>query len=224
MTANTVILAVELGAEHADQLGVLRALWAAVADGGGMPLAAAPAGRVGCLEPGTVAAGILLARFPTAAAARSAYATRLGAVLAQALPPGTVPTVLVAEALPDGGLPDLLDIPTTASVPRAPDPARHCFLLVRGRAWDQPRLDRYRDVILPMHKERGGYYECFAVAPGQVVALAGEWREEILAVSRWPTRAAADDFWYSERYQRVAIPLRLGAGRFTVHQVAAGVP
>jgi hypothetical protein len=43
-------------------------------------------------------------------------------------------------------------------------------------------------------------------------------------VSRWPTRAAADDFWYSERYQRVAIPLRLGAGRFTVHQVAAGVP
>jgi uncharacterized protein (DUF1330 family) len=59
------------------------------------------------------------------------------------------------------------------------------------------------------------------VAPGQVEALSGEWTEQILAISRWPTRAAAEDFWYSDRYQAEAIPIRLGAGRFTVHMLEA---
>lgn len=223
------IVVVELAQEHDDQIGILRALWSATLAAGGMPWAAAPAGRIGCLEPGTVGAGILLAHFASVASARQAATGPLHAVLRAGLPV-TGPeqplpaTVLCAEALPPEGLPDLPDIPTVASVPRPPHPERHCFLLVRGRAWDQPSLDRYRDVILPMHKERGGYYESFAVAPGQVVALHGEWREEIFAVSRWPSRAAAEDFWYSERYQRTAIPLRLGAGRFTVHQLVAGAP
>jgi uncharacterized protein (DUF1330 family) len=224
MSGAPVIVAIELAGEHGDQLGVLRALKGAVRAGGGDPWAAAPAGRVGCLEPGTVAAGLLLARFPSGVAARAAMDAQLRPVLGRMLPPGAVPTVLCAEALPDVGLPDMLEIPTVASVPLPPDPAQHCFLLIRGRAWDQPRLDRYRDIILPMHKERGGYYESFAVAPGQVVALSGTWQEEIFAVSRWPSRAAADDFWYSERYQCTAIPLRIGAGRFTVHQLGAGGP
>jgi uncharacterized protein (DUF1330 family) len=217
------ILAIELAGEHADQAGILRRLWSAVQAGGGDAWAAAPSGRVACLEPGTVGAGILLARFPSADAARAVMESRLRAELTASLPKGAVATVLCAEALPDAGLPDMLDIPTVASVPRPPDPSAHCFLLIRGRAWDQPSLDRYRDVILPMHKERGGYYESFAVAPGQVLALSGEWREEIFAVSRWPSRAAADGFWYSERYQCTAIPLRLGAGRFVVHQLGAGL-
>lgn len=92
---------------------------------------------------------------------------------------------------------------------------------MRGTAWDQDRLNAYRDVILPMHFERGGYYEAFAIAPGQVEAVSGTWPDQIFAISRWPTRAAAEDFWFSDRYQKEAIPLRLGAGRFTVHALEA---
>jgi hypothetical protein len=29
----------------------------------------------------------------------------------------------------------------------------------------------------------------------------------------------AEDFWYAERYQTTGIPLRIGAGKFTVHVV-----
>jgi uncharacterized protein (DUF1330 family) len=119
----------------------------------------------------------------------------------------------------------MMDIPSAASVPRPDATQRHFFLLVRGSAWDQERLNAYRDVILPMHFERGGYYESFAIAPGQVEALSGAWTEGIFAISRWPTRAQAEDFWFSDRYQAQAIPLRLGAGRFTVHGLEArGAP
>jgi uncharacterized protein (DUF1330 family) len=133
------------------------------------------------------------------------------------IPAALTPQLLVADSLPDAGLPDMMSIPTSASVPRPTAEQRHFFLLVRGSAWDQQRLDAYRDVILPMHFERGGFYESFAIAPGQVEALSGVWTDGIFAISRWPSRARAEDFWFSDRYQTEAIPLRLGAGRFTVH-------
>jgi uncharacterized protein (DUF1330 family) len=64
----------------------------------------------------------------------------------------------------------------------------------------------------------------FALSAGEVTALHGEWSDVIFAISRWPTRAAAEDFWYSERYQKTAIPLRLnGAGRFTVSLLDAAL-
>jgi uncharacterized protein (DUF1330 family) len=94
-------------------------------------------------------------------------------------------------------------------------------MLIRGSASDPARMDGYRDVILPMIKERGGYYEVFALQPGAVVAWSGAWTEQIFAISRWPERSAAEDFWYSDRYQSVAIPKRLGAGRFAVHLLDA---
>ena len=63
--------------------------------------------------------------------------------------------------------------------------------------------------------------EVFAVAPGEVTALSGVWRDQIFAISRWPTRAAAEDFWFCDRYQTQAIPLRVGYGRFDVNLLDA---
>jgi len=115
------------------------------------------------------------------------------------------------------GPPELLNIPTIASVARSPIGLRNALMITRGSASNQTQMDKYRDVILPMMKERGSYYEAFALAAGEVVALSGEWQDQIFTVSRWPTRASAEDFWFADRYQVGAIPLRIGSGKFTVH-------
>lgn len=215
-------LVLELAGEHAHQVRVLADAARQVQQGGGEVYASAPPGRVACLEPGTVAAGLLIARFADRAQATAAGRELLLPQVRRAVPDALTPVLLVADGLPAAGLPEMMDIPTAASVPRPDAAQRHFFLLVRGSAWDQERLNAYRDVILPMHFERGGFYESFAIAPGQVEALSGTWSDGIFAISRWPARARAEDFWYSDRYQGDAIPLRLGAGRFTVHGLEAG--
>jgi len=215
---------VELATEHADQVHLPRELARLAREAGGSVYASATPGLVASLEPGTTAAGIVLARWSDSAVARRVATTMLVPLLRERLPAGAIPTVLLVESLPETGLPDLLDVPTRASVPVPPTSPRNVFLIVRGRAWDAGRLDQYRDVILPMHKERGGLYEAFATTPAQVEALSGVWTEEIFAVSRWPSRAAAEDFWFCDRYQTQAIPLRLGAGRFSVHLIEACDP
>ena len=212
---------IEIAAEHANQVDLLEELAELVRGDGGSVYACAAAGRVACLEPGSIAAGLLIARWADRAAAIAAARGSLLAHLRNNLTAACVPTVLVVESLPDEGLPAMPEVPTAASVPRPSPQARHMFLVVRGSAWDQERLNAYRDVILPMHKERGGYYEAFALLPEQVEAVSGKWSEQIFAISRWPNRVAAEDFWYCDRYQRHAIPLRLGAGRFTVHALEA---
>lgn len=219
--SNPTFLFAEIAGEHADQLGVLARAADHVRRAGGEVLACSHAGRVSCLEPGTVGAGILLGRWPGPGPAVSAAVEQLVALLRGALPPRTVPQVLLVEGLPAEGLPLVPDIPTVASVPVAPRVPRNALMVIRGSASDQARMDGYRDVILPMLKERGGYYEVFALQPGAVTAFSGGWQEQIFAISRWPARANAEDFWYSERYQTVAIPKRIGAGRFTVNLLDA---
>jgi len=218
---NPGFLFVEIAQEHSNQVAIWSELArVAQAEGAGV-LAAGQAGRVACLEPGTVGAGMLIARWRDAAALTAVAEGVLLPWLKSLLPSTTVPLILRVNGLPEQGLPELMDIPTVASVPVPPSVPRNAFLVVRGSAWDQARLDQYRDVILPMHKERGGYYEAFAVQPGEVTALSGVWTDQIFAISRWPSRAVAEDFWYCDRYQTQAIPLRLGAGRFTVHMLDA---
>jgi uncharacterized protein (DUF1330 family) len=220
--ANPQFLCVELPSEHANQIGVLRDLAAAVRAGGGTVLAHDPPGRISTLEPGSVGAGILLASWSDGAQLQKCVRSSLLPLLKQALPASLTPNVLQVNGLPANGLPDMMAIPTVASVAKCPATPRNSLMLIRGTGFDQARLDQYRDVILPMLKERGGYYEVFALAAEEVTALSGTWSEQIFAISRWPTRAAAEDFWYSDRYQKTAIPLRLnGAGRFTVHLLDA---
>ena len=75
-------------------------------------------------------------------------------------------------------------------------------------------------LVLALRQARPDWgVQAFALAEGEVVALSGSWREQIFAISRWPTSASAEDFWYADRYQSTGIPLRIGAGKFTVHVV-----
>jgi len=91
-------------------------------------------------------------------------------------------------------------VPTIASVdvPAAEGPP--AYMLIEGTGTDDVRMDAYRDIILPMLRERGAYYPLFELG-GAVRVLHGDWQEGILAVSRWPTLALAHDFWFSDRYQ-----------------------
>lgn len=215
--SNPAYFLLELGSEHADQVGILESCASRLRDGGATVHACSPAGRVSCLEPGTIAAGMLIASISDQSSIKALMVERLLSELAAKLPASAAPKLLKISGLPLNGLPDLPDVPTVASVPRPPKGLRNALMVIQGSSTDPAQMDRYRDVILPMIKERGGYYEVFALADGEVTALSGVWTEQIFAISRWPARTSAEDFWYSDRYQRVAIPLRVGAGRFTVH-------
>jgi uncharacterized protein (DUF1330 family) len=177
----------------------------------GAVLAAAEGERVTPLEAGTAHSGLLIARF--------AFEEDLQACFeALSLPDGTV--ALAAAGLPYEGWPgDFVPTIATVDVPDAGAP--RTYMVIEGTGTDQDRMDRYRDIILPMMRERGSYYVLFELG-GSVRVLAGQWSEGIFAISRWPSRAHAEDFWFADRYQNVAIPLRTGAGRFDV-QIVEGL-
>ena len=171
-------------------------------------LAAATADAVEALEPGTRHGGLVIARFFQEADLRDFWR-------GDGRPrPAPHQTALACAGLPWEGWPGH-DVPTiaTVTVPAA-DPPR-ALMLIEGTGTDTDRMDRYRDIILPMMRDRGAYYIAFELG-GNVEVLAGEWLEGIFAISRWPARAAAHDFWFSERYQHIAIPIRTGVGRFDV--------
>ncbi len=179
---------------------------------GGILTAAARLDEVAALEPGSLPLHIWIARFPSMDEARRAFANRIDASeLAQPEPP----LVLAARAVPDDGFPPAMDfVPTRKNTdPGAAQPPT--LLLIEGSARDQERMDKYRDIILPMMKARRGYYAAFELG-GNVEVLSGDWSEAIFAISRWPTRQAALDFWHAQTYQETAIPLRLDIGRFSV--------
>jgi uncharacterized protein (DUF1330 family) len=216
-TSNPGYILIELDVEHGDQIGVLDFCAGVLRDGGASVHAWAPAGRISGLEPGTVAAGMLIASLADQSTIDPLVNQSLLPVLRQRLPAARAPKILKINGLPVQGLPELPDIPTVASVSRPPVGLRNALMVIQGSANNPAQMDKYRDVILPMIKDRGGYYEVFALAEGEVTALSGEWSEQIFAISRWPTRASAENFWFSDRYQNVAIPLRIGFGKFTVH-------
>lgn len=163
------------------------------------------------LEPGTVAQNIWIGKFSSMKAARDAWAILDSSLLSEPEPP----VVLAANAIPDDGLPPEMDfVPTRKNVD--PGPAQPpTLMLIEGSASDQDEMDRYRDIILPMMRERGSYYICFQIG-GDVEVLSGEWDEAIFAISRWPDSRLAQDFWLSARYQQDAIPIRLNIGSFQV--------
>ena len=183
---------------------------ACVAARGEVLVDAAPS-TVEILEPGTVHTGLLIVRFAFEADLDAAWQT-IGI-----LPDGA--QALAAPGLPYEGWPGHA-VPTIATV-TVPDGATpRAYMLIEGTGTDDGRMDAYRDIILPMIRERGGYYALFELG-GSVRVLAGAWSEAILAISRWPSLAAAHDFWFSQRYQTVAIPIRTGFGHFEV-QLAEG--
>ncbi len=189
---------------------------ALVAQHGGTVRASQPAGAVECLEAGTPAAALLIAEFGDAGGPRALWDDPGHRASIDAIPGSDAALFVGVAGLPYAGLPDLPDIPTTASVTPPAGRGPRAYMLIQGHGSDQSRMDRYRDVILPMLKELGAYYTVFDIE-GNVDVLAGPWTEQIFAISRWPDHAAGHAFWDSDRYQNTAIPLRTGAGHFTVH-------
>ena len=187
--------------------------FAAQASGQATLVGSARLHQVEILEPGTVPAHTLILEFQSREAARDAF----GALPVSLLERPAPPRVLLTSKVPEGGFDDA-SIPTRANVDPGPgsDPV---LMLIEGSATDQAAMDVYRGIILPMMFERNAYYTVFELG-GDVEVLSGTWDEAIFAISRWPSRAAARDFWLCERYQNDAIPLRLDIGRFGVALVA----
>lgn len=113
------------------------------------------------------------------------------------------------------------------SAPAAPPPAavppaaaascdRPVLMVVQGRVTDRAKLAAYarrlRDTGIYVINE--GYY----VAAGRPIDLfEGEYPDDqSIIVARFPCLARARAFWYSELYQKEILPLREGAGRFSV--------
>lgn len=165
--------------------------------------------EVAVLEPGSVAAHTLILPFADKDAARTAHAAMPLDLLSQ---PG-VPLTLLTGAVPAEGFPDPA-IPTRANVAPVPEDGP-VLMLIEGTGRDQDRMGQYRDILLPMMFDLGAFYTVFDLG-GSVEVLSGNWAEAIFAISRWPSRRAAEEFWMSERYQSDAIPLRIDIGRFEV--------
>jgi uncharacterized protein (DUF1330 family) len=183
----------------------------------GMVLASGDAASVKPLEPGTHHSGLVIVRFAFAADLDAFWASPA----AQALAAADAGLVALASAgMPYEGWPGNF-VPTiaTVDVPAAESP--RTFMVIEGTGHDQERMDRYRDMILPMMRTRGAYYIAFELG-GSVRVLAGSWSEGIFAISRWPSQAHAEDFWYCEQYQTQAIPIRTGIGQFDV-QIIEGI-
>ncbi len=164
------------------------------------------------LEPGTKLAHTLVIAYPDKDAARAAWAAMPTDTIAEPAPP----LVLLTGALPPEGLPDP-EIPTKANVPPCADDGS-VLLMIEGTGTDEDRMNRYRGILLPLMFELNAYYTVFDLG-GDVEVLSGEWDEAIFAISRWPSRAAAEEFWMCDRYQTEAIPIRLHHGEFQVTMI-----
>lgn len=184
------------------------------AKGGGLTYLTRRMHEVQALEPGTKPSHLWAASFPTVAGRDAAWHALKNNGGAALLEGEDAAQVLGISAVPVEGFPGT-EIPTPASVTPPPHPGPRAYMLIEGTPLDQARVDRYRDIILPLISSRFAYYTVFELG-ANIQVLSGAWDEMIFAVSRWPDMAAAHDFWLSDRYQSVAIPTRTGAGRFSV--------
>lgn len=206
------LLVVKAFCPHACFERFLRAL-PSLGEQAGKTLFARALHEVVALEPGSVPAHVLVLCYPDGAARDAGWQAIEPLARGTGLFDGREPIVLAMTGIPPEGLGEL--IPTAANVPVSPAFQAPAYLLIEGSATDQQRMDRYRDIILPMMRERSSYYIAFELG-GNVKVLSGKWSEAIFAISWWPSMGHALDFWLARRYQQDAIPLRLDIGHFDV--------
>jgi uncharacterized protein (DUF1330 family) len=192
--------------------------WAeAIGSARGEVLASGARAAVTTLEPGTKHSGLVIARFPFAEDREAFWKATAAKALADADP---ALVALSTSGIAWEGWPGNF-VPTIATVDVPAAEAPRTFMVIEGTGTDQERMDKYRDIILPMMRQRGSYYVAFELG-GDVKVLKGDWSEGIFAISRWPSRAHAEDFWFCDQYQKTAIPIRTGVGRFDV-QIIEGI-
>jgi uncharacterized protein (DUF1330 family) len=91
---------------------------------------------------------------------------------------------------------------------------RPAYLLVQGTVTDREGFQAYSAALPPIYRKYGGEYLALVPAP-QVEVLEGNPEMRSVVVARFPSRAAAQAFWYSPEYT-AAKALRAGKGTFFV--------
>lgn len=95
------------------------------------------------------------------------------------------------------------------------EPTKPAFLLVTARVTDRDKMAAYTKALAEsgLYGAHGGQYEFI----GQPTNAVEGWPAGVSAVcARFPSRAAAEAFWFSAKYQSDIKPLRRGAGTFQV--------
>jgi uncharacterized protein (DUF1330 family) len=94
----------------------------------------------------------------------------------------------------------------------APKPA---FLLVTAQVTDGVRMGAYARALAAsgLYERHGGHY----IFIGKAAHPLEDWPEGTSVVcAQFPSRAAAEAFWFDAQYQNEVKPLREGAGTFHV--------
>lgn len=101
--------------------------------------------------------------------------------------------------------------------------ARPAYLVVTARVTDRPKLMAYNQAIAAerLYETHGG--RRLAMGP-PVLALEGWPEGEVVMIAEFPSRMAAEAFWFSDAYQQRCKPLRAGAGEFRVALFEAPQP
>lgn len=95
------------------------------------------------------------------------------------------------------------------------DSDKPAYLLVTAQVTDRARMGAYARALAAsgLYEAHGGGYAFI----GQPALALEDWPEGASAVlARFPSRAAAEAFWFSDTYQHDIKPLREGAGTFQV--------
>jgi uncharacterized protein (DUF1330 family) len=122
----------------------------------------------------------------------------------------------IADGLPDDGLVND-PIPTIASYESRifKFNENKTLLVIEGKVSDQKTIEKYREILFEIMIEQKSYYIVLTSSEG-INLLHGKWNEDIFAISKWQSMQSINEFWYCDKYQNVAIPIRTGAGNFSV--------
>jgi uncharacterized protein (DUF1330 family) len=102
-------------------------------------------------------------------------------------------------------------------------PLRPAYLVVTAKVTDRPKLMAYNAAIAAagLYATHGGR----RLAMGPPALALEDWPDgEVVMIAEFPSRAAAEAFWFSDAYQQQCKPLRAGAGTFRVALFEAPMP
>lgn len=99
--------------------------------------------------------------------------------------------------------------------PAAEPGEKPAYLLVTARVGDSVRMGAYSKALAAsgLYARHGGHY----LFMGKAAHGLEDWPDGTSIVcARFPSRAAAEAFWFDAQYQDEVKPLRAGAGEFHV--------
>lgn len=95
------------------------------------------------------------------------------------------------------------------------DATRPCYLLVIAQVTDRAKMGAYAKALADsgLYAQHGGFYRFI----GPAARPLEDWPEgQSVVCAEFPSRAAAEAFWFSATYQTEVKPIRDGAGSIHV--------